>query len=469
MTYLHKCVIFFYCIIMAASLVPGNYKVVEGASSSVALFQQIPTNTAVQNFKYIAHRPKSELSSSSSILEFTVDSANSYIDLSKTALYVKCKIVDSNNVAVPSGENVAIVNNSLGSIFNQVDVAIQGRPITKLATNVYCIKSYLDLILHSGDDKLETYAITRGYIKEPGEYMEDLYAVRPKELTDEEASKLHFYRNASLYERYKYTANGRSWEMEGPLNVDLFNTPHYLLSNTVLSVKLWPANDNFRIISPNVDRGYRVVIEDAHLKLAHVDLIPEIVFAHEESLAKSPALYPYYDSVFKIGTASKDNSSFSCDNLFSSTVPSKIFVMLVSAEAYNGNYRMNPFFFTHANIASMNLRVDGYSLPAGKPYQTDFASNQCIEPYANLFKVLKFWGRNESCDIPFQDFMNGYTIFAFDTDSHDFSQNFLPGFKTGLVSLDISFAKPLPCAMTVIAYGRIPKCLSIDKARNVIL
>jgi hypothetical protein len=53
-------------------------------------------------------------------------------------------------------------------------------------------------------------------------------------------------------------------------------------------------------------------------------------------------------------------------NIFQGTLPIRIVIGMVDADAFNGTYANNPFNFKNYNITTMGLTVNGESLP-GKP------------------------------------------------------------------------------------------------------
>ena len=66
-----------------------------------------------------------------------------YIDLKNLLLSVRVKIVKADGSDLVEEDRVALANNSLHTIFSQVDVNVQQQPTSEVGAN-YAYKAYLD-------------------------------------------------------------------------------------------------------------------------------------------------------------------------------------------------------------------------------------------------------------------------------------------------------------------------------------
>ena len=142
---------------MAVNIIPTSYEIVEGHTAEASLFSQLPTNTAVSNVQLVEHGLSSSITSSSSCLEFNLKKNPNYLDLSKTTLYLKLKITNPDGSAIPPTANVTLTNNAIGSIIGQCDVQIGNQSVVKIPAPLFAYKSYIDLLLGTGDEPKETY------------------------------------------------------------------------------------------------------------------------------------------------------------------------------------------------------------------------------------------------------------------------------------------------------------------------
>ncbi|GFV15044.1 uncharacterized protein TNCV_3979641 [Trichonephila clavipes] len=84
-------------------------------------------------------------------VEFHISgSAEDYIDLSQTQLYVKAKIVKVDNTPITKDDTIGHVNLFLHS-FSQVDVSLNDRVVSN-SSNTYPYRSYIETLLNHGYD-----------------------------------------------------------------------------------------------------------------------------------------------------------------------------------------------------------------------------------------------------------------------------------------------------------------------------
>ena len=62
---------------------------------------------------------------SGSVLDFEIDSGSTYIDLKRTFLNVKYRVVHKDGTFLTKGENVFNTNGIIYSMFSQCDVTVQ--------------------------------------------------------------------------------------------------------------------------------------------------------------------------------------------------------------------------------------------------------------------------------------------------------------------------------------------------------
>jgi hypothetical protein len=436
-----------------------NYKIVEGHDESLGLFINTPTNTAVQNVEEITYRPVSQLSSNSSYLEFYVPGTSKYLDLSRTRLYLQIKITKQDGTPLSIEDNVALINLPGQTIFSQVDVDLNQVPIAKIPAPLYAYKSYFDTLLNNGEEPKETWLQgSLFYADSPGQ-MDNF---RPTGNTDDAGA------NAGLVQRQSYTDMSKLCELEGPLAIDFFQQSRYLLNNVPLHLKFWQARDAFRLMADTTKTAYTLQIVDAQLKVTGVSVQPEVILAHEDCLNKTPALYPLYQSDFKVFSIARGDLFFSADNLWGGSVPSKAIIALVDAESFNGSFQKNPFNIQHADLNSLSFTVDGVSKPASKPLTPDYENERYTEAFLSLYTASNMIGKNTGCDISHYAYKHGYTIYHIDLDGHH-SQKYLPLPRKAHIRVEARFAKPLPVSMNMIVYGKFPTTVKIDKARSVIV
>ena len=101
--------------------------------SEVNLFSVRPTQTTIENSNYVQYKLISSLTEGSPI-EFSIPGTSEYIDLAHTLFSVRVTIAQtvapSETIEKSILKSIGPVNNFMHSIFNQVDVFFNQKPVS---------------------------------------------------------------------------------------------------------------------------------------------------------------------------------------------------------------------------------------------------------------------------------------------------------------------------------------------------
>ncbi len=412
----------------------------EGYSESLALFYQPATENGIESIYWTDIRPFSQISDSGSI-DFTIPgNSQYYIDLKKTRLHIKFKILNNDGTGIKEGtDDVTPVNNLLHSMFSQQMVTIGQEAISSGVGRYHPYKSILDILLNSNNEKQKTVLSSQLFYKDSPTAM------------DQSKTNISPY-NEGLSFRHQLVKSGGIVDMEGPLSIDFFQQERLLLNGVPVSIKLYQSNDSFRLMSAKPD--YKINITDAVLHVCYVRVSPGVLLGHAETLKEHPAKYYYNDSEIKTFEIGKGQYSYTTDNFFHGKIPSELYIALAPAQAVNGSYMRNPFNFKHYNLTLCSLTINGQRI---FPYLTDFKTSNFVSAYMSLFQ--------KTPNISKEEFKSGYTIYVYDLEKQ------IGGLrqqeKHGQSRLELRFADPLPQTVTLFLYGRFPRVLNIGGAREV--
>ena len=92
-------------------------------NSEMMLFQPPVANHGIEYLQWIECRPVNQITEDGSIDIHLKASGSQYLDLQRSHLYVKAKIVNENGDALKTTDRVTPVNLWLQSLWNQVDVS----------------------------------------------------------------------------------------------------------------------------------------------------------------------------------------------------------------------------------------------------------------------------------------------------------------------------------------------------------
>ncbi|GFS84341.1 uncharacterized protein F54H12.2 [Trichonephila clavipes] len=109
------------------------------------------TQTVIQDGQWKQFHPLSNVFDNAPVEFHISGSAEDYIDLSQTQLYVKAKIVKVDNTPITKDDTIGPVNLFLHSLFSQVDVSLNDRVVSN-SSNTYPYRSYIETLLNHGYD-----------------------------------------------------------------------------------------------------------------------------------------------------------------------------------------------------------------------------------------------------------------------------------------------------------------------------
>ena len=327
----------------------------ECSKAELELFSVPPTNISMEKGTVTEHLPISSLNGGP--IEFHVSSAEEYIDVGRTFLYLKVKITKSSGDKIADDAKIGPVNLFLHSLFSQVGVQLNGKLITP-SVNTYPYKAYLETLLSYGTDAKDCQLGSELWFMDDGTMNEN------NPLNDAEGANIGFIT------RGKYVAQSKSVEMMGRLHCDIFQQDHYLMKGVDMNIKLTRSSENFHLMSGG-GTAFNTVVEDAVLFVRKVKLNPAIPNQHDRLLSQGKnAKYPVRRGVVSTFTISQNNMSINKDNVLMGQLPRRIVVGLVSNTSFSGVITENPFNFQNFGVNYFALYVGGEQYPANHLHQT---------------------------------------------------------------------------------------------------
>ena len=421
-------------------------------NSELMLFQPPVVNHGMEYLQWVECRPVNQITEDGSIDIHLKASGSQYLDLQRSRLYVKAKIVTEDGKDLVEADVVTPVNLWLQSLWNQVDVFFQQKLVSSSGTN-YAYKAMMDVLLNYGHDAANTQLQTQLYYKDTAGAMENT-----------KLSEVPL--NQGLIFRNKVAKSGAFIDMEGPIYADVFQMPRYLLNEVDVHVKLFQNKNSFRLMSSVAGKKYKVIISEVMLKAAMMGIHPDILKAHSHALADGPARYPLLKTEVKTFAVSKGQYNVNVDDIYQGKIPNRLILGMVSADAYSGDLTKNPFNFKHYKFDFMCLYANGQSVPS-KALQPKFSSNNYVEAFQTLFTGMELDGKDAGLECNRLDYAKGYTLVVFDLSSEVTDASVQTVHKQGNLQLEIRFAEALPEAINVILYASFPGEIKIDQARSI--
>ncbi len=289
-------------------------------TDQLALFALPPTETGVEKHYRVNYRPVSQLVDDYSPIKFSFSGAIDMIDLRKTELHVRAKIVDKDGGDV--AECVALINLILHSLFETH--AIGGYPYAAYWKTIKCL----------GADMLIIAIIIWRYIigfKLDGATWMPLVSCQRRTPNDE--SEKRAFNSGALHRRRWFT-EGKTFEMQGRLLTDVCDLSMYLLNSTEAAFKLYRNRHEFVLGALDGSKGYKNILEEIYLQVSYVKPSPGVLMGVGCALEKNhKALYPFTMSEVCTFNITAKYQDIYLDYIFQDIVPSLIMVGLVDCRA----------------------------------------------------------------------------------------------------------------------------------------
>lgn len=453
---------------MASIIENTNNPVIHGHTEKLALFKRLPMNTGIVSTDTLTFRPANAVSASNSCIEINLHSAAQYLDLSTARVCGEFRVVHADGSALQPRENVAFTNAIGASLIGQLDCTMNRISMSKLSAPLHSYKKYLDILTSFGEQPAYSWLGGGEIWSKDTSGAFDVctrYSAKGADKPDPLAAT-----NLGFNYRVDLAAESRIVQFSSKLDLDVFCTGRLLLNNVEVALKFWLNPPEFYLMSPRDDVKYRIEIQDIYVTVDAATLQSELLIAHAETLKASSAIYPYVKSDLRLYSLSKASLGFTTEAVFSGSIPSKVFCVLVNSQAMNGRNSLCPWNFHHYDVSKISFSVNNIAQPGGSPQSPRFAEGNYMECFINFFKACHTLDSNLSAELSYYDYARGNCVFAWDIDYFNIRGNqntILPTPRLGATSLSIQFSRPLPHAVNLLVYGQFSDAYLIDMTRRV--
>ena len=235
---------------------------------------------------------------------FVTAEAKNLIDLKRILLSVKVGVYteDAKTRASVNEHPIVFSNNTLHTLFSHAELYLNGKLISH-SNNCYSNAAIIETELTTDTEGKETWAKCQGYD----------YLPKTKE-QDQAFNKLY----ADFDGKIECTA-----ELYGELHVDFFDCEKLLVPGVTLHLRLFRSPNNTLLFMKGTDEEAKTlygkvqaVIEKASLFVRKAVVTDSVKLSIEKALVKSPAIYPYIESLSKILIIQAAKIGFVKKNLF---------------------------------------------------------------------------------------------------------------------------------------------------------
>lgn len=459
------------------------------------LFQRPDIQDAIEKEYEVEYRPSEQITDDKAPIIFNIPrQSRDFTDLRNSRLKMKLRMKHADGTKLEMREEAAVINLIHQTAWSQIDVTINGTPVSS-NTRLFPYKAFFKTLTRSNGISDEAFMKSMGWVP-------------PYNDTDEivdvsyEASK-------------KRCANSRMIELEGPLLEDIFESQRYLLNGIDMQIKLHRSLMSFMLvqhfnqektdveikvledkkksaletfladihnvvkedaaeaaaiaynIAQGVKKGYKIELVDIVMKMAYVRIYPAVIQAIQETIELSPALYPFTKTELKTVSIPTGQQQVYFDTVFNGVRPSKMLMGFVSSEAMNGTITTNPLDFKSYYVSDISLMVDG-SLIQPKKFtynMTDITDiSDFTGAYTDYMKMVQRSGYGTPNISPEQFARNPLFAFSLEPGGHGEFHNQA---MKGPIAIIVHFDRPLSQSVNLVLYAEMPGLMQVDAARNV--
>ncbi|PIC30705.1 hypothetical protein B9Z55_021857 [Caenorhabditis nigoni] len=341
----------------------------------------------------------------------------------------------------------APINNIAHSIINSYTLHINGQMVFHNSTN-YAYQSYLESALMFSEDIKNSTLTVAGYHHD---------------------EKIGDIAGKGFEERCKMVMNGDEVQVACNLSCDLMNQNKVLLNGLNVKLTLYPNKSPFLIEGYNLGGAQlKFHVTDVFAMVNEFDLADGLSNELERALVEHQNIqYPLISPQVRSFYIEANRMDAPANTVFTSKMPRRIFVGLVSADSYNGTYDTSPFNFQPFDLSQISIDYCGQSVP-GRPFNLDFKSGKFIEPYVMLQEALGHARTNFTTNSISKEMFRscGYTIFGFELSVIAQDHNLFELVKQTNVSIRMNFKTKTPAGgLYAIIYGEFDNILNISDLR----
>lgn len=425
----------------------------ECTKSELMVFEPRPLQTVMERGQWVNIHPLNNVSQGNTPIEFKINgSSDEYLDLNDTMLHLTCKLVKNNgqNFTADDANQPAPVNNFLHSLFSDVKLMI-GEKQLEGGVHLYPYRALLSNLLAYSNSTKNTQLFTSGFVKDTAGQFNNVE------------------NNIGHEKRRQYVVNSKTFDLCGPLWLDMMAQSRYLINQIDVDITLVRSKPDFYLFNGDGGIGGRIIIEDAVLYVRRVKIEPGTLMEVEKRLLNENAIYPIQRTemlVYSIPAGSMNNSK---EGLFLGHMPKLLIFGMVDNIAYNGNLHSNPFNFQHNEVTNIALYKDGISIPY-RPLTPDFTNGLCTREYISLYQNLQLFNRDCNFGITLQQYTaGGYTLFAFNLTPDLALAEHAQLYEKGSLRLELKFTSPRPSTINVIVMAVFDAKVEITRQRQVLV
>lgn len=422
---------------------------VEQMISDLDIFSPPVVQTSVISGDYQNFGPIQSIVNEGPISFLVPGTGDSYVDMSKTLLYVKLRIIDGAlGAAYGAAINYSVVNNLLSSLFSDVKLEFN-QTVVSSSNGMYAYRAYFEQLFNYNETAKKSHCTAQLFFMDEPDKFNDL------------TSTAHV-------KRKEFIGASKEVELVGKLHCDVLNCGKYLMSGIDMRFTFTINPASLVVISPD-GLTPKIEILDTSLLVRKVNLSSSVLVAHAQILNSTTAKYPYKRVEMHNFTIASGLYQKTIENMFLGRVPNRIIFGFCSNSSFSGALKENCLHFEHFNVSQLTLSING-KIVNSSPLKINYTSDSYMLPYIYSFIMTGNALVDDGYMVDRVAYKQGYSLYAFDLTS-DLAANepYSSPQQQGNVRLEITFAFPLPSVCNLIVHSETADVVEIDRNREISL
>ena len=310
-------------------------------NNSLNVFEQRKLDSSVESITYAELKPITS-GGQSGPYEFAVEASQDPIALDQVLLKVECKITKADGTVIAADETVGPVCNILHSMFEKVDVSLNGKSVSH-HNSLYAYRAYMEELLFADVAEKDGRLFMQGFV---------LDSAGRHSVADPEAA----IPNEGLKTRRdQFFSRSRRTLLIGGLHCDIFRQKKYLIDNVSMRIVLHRAPDAFFLIKAGAT-DYKLVINNMSLMVPFVKTGEAMRRSLEATLGKRmSATYNIDRTTMHTHLIPAGVTSFNIPSLFRGHLPHTVVLAMCSNANRRADTAVNPLFFEEYNASKIAL------------------------------------------------------------------------------------------------------------------
>lgn len=423
----------------------------ECLKTELDLFTVPLTQTAIEKNTYVEIPPLSAISDTSPLEFFIAGNGEDYVDLNNTLVFLRLKITNADGTDIPDGDPVGLINYPGATIFSQVDVSLGDRLISQ-SSSTYPYRCIIECLTNYSKDALETLFSAGLFYKDTAGHMD---------VGDPAGG------NGGLAKRAAFTNASNVVELLAPVHSDIFFQEKLMLNGVDIKIRMTRGKDEFCLMRSNA-AAYKLKILSASLFVKKVSVSPAVRLGHAQALLTTTAKYPIDRVCLKNFSIPAGSRVCNQENLFLGTLPKSLVLAMVDNDAFVGSYNKNPFAFKNYHLEFLAIYLDGQQYPA-KPLQPEYENGSAVREFYQLALASGRHLKNQPLCIDREDFLHGYTLYAFNFTPDEECSQHVSLIKSGNIRLEARFRQPLPRTVNLVVYALFDSVIEVSNRRQILV